>query len=62
MPSKLQVPVSAKTNGKTSVNISTGSTCLFLQPGNGNNGTQLYVTDKTLLPTAKSPREQLENN
>lgn len=62
MPPKLQVPLSAKTNGKIRVNISTGSTRLFLQPGNGNNGTQLYVTNKIWLPTANSPREQLENN
>lgn len=46
--SKLQVRVFAKANGKSRcVNISTEMTCLVLQSGNGNNGTQLYVTNKT---------------
>jgi len=46
--SKLQVQVFAEAKGKSHrVNISAEMTCLVLQSGNGNNGTQLYVTNKT---------------
>lgn len=61
--SKLQVQVLVKANGKSRrVNISTEMTCLVLQSGNGNNGTPLYVTNKTQLPIANSPRELFKNN